>query len=115
HPTGVATLLGGIEVNEAVGAFTTTTPRSRFMVVASPEEALTAYDASTRIYFRSAVRTGLTVIPLSNATGERVAAVAVPATPVVVPETNSPAVVVAATADYTVPKTGITTFKRVYE
>jgi len=80
--------------------------------VASPEDALTAYDASTRIYFRSAVPTGLTVIPLSNATGERVAAVAVPAPPVVVPETNAPAVVVAAPADYTVPMLGIPTFKR---
>jgi len=111
-PTGVATLLGPIEVNNGVGAFTTSTPLSRFMLVASPEDALTAYDASTRIYFRSAVPTGLTVIPLSNATGERVAAVAVPATPVVVPETNAPAVVVAAPADYTVPMLGIPTFKR---
>src|SRR5437016_4686554 len=57
-PTGVATLLGPIEVNNGVGMFTTTTPLSRFMLVASPEDALTAYDASTRIYFRSAVPKG---------------------------------------------------------
>src|SRR5881398_1046345 len=111
-PTGVATLLSPIEVNNGVGAFTTSTPLSRFMLVASREDALTAYDASTRIYFRSAVPTGLTVIPLSNAIGEKVAAVAVPATPVVVPETNAPAVVVAATSDYTVPMLGIPTFKK---
>ena len=35
-----------------------------------------------------------------------------PAPPVVVPETNAPAVVVAAPADYTVPMLGIPTFKR---
>src|SRR5438552_5208667 len=34
-PTGVATLLGPIEVNNGVGAFTTSTPLSRFMLVAS--------------------------------------------------------------------------------
>src|SRR3989449_3445583 len=111
-PTGAPVLLGQIEVNNGIGIFTTTTPLTQFMLVASPETALTAYDASTRIYFRSAVPTGLTVIPLSNAIGERVAAVAVPATPVVVPETNAPAVVVAAPSDYTVPMLGIPTFKR---
>jgi hypothetical protein len=92
-PTGALTLLGPIEVANGIGTFTTTTPLSRFMLVASPDAGLTAYNADTRIYFRSAVPTGLTIIPLTSAVGEQVAAVAVG-------------------SDYTVPMLGIPTFKR---
>ena len=92
-PSGAVSLLGPIQVANGVGEFTTTTPLTRFMLVASPEAALTAYDPNTRIYFRSDVPTGLTVIPLTNAVGETVGAVA------------------AATSDYTVPMLNIGTFK----
>src|SRR5262249_31335267 len=91
-------LLGPIEVANGVGTFTTTAPLTRFMLVASPEASLTAYDANTKIYFRSAVPAGLTVIPITSAVGEQVAAV-VPTEAAVV------------TSDYTVPMLGIPTFK----
>src|SRR5215210_553338 len=39
-PTGAVTLLGPLEVANGVGAFTTTTPLSRFMLISSTEEAL---------------------------------------------------------------------------
>jgi len=97
-PTGAPTLLGQVEVNNGVGTFTTTTPLTQFMLVASPEAALTAYDANTKIFFRSAVPTGLTVIPITSAVGEQVAAV-VPTETVAVP------------SDYTVPMLGIPMFK----
>lgn len=93
-PAGAVTLLGPIEIASGVGTFTTTTPLSRFMLVTSPEAALTAYDASTKIFFRSAVPTGLSVIPLSAPVGEQVAATVVP------------------TSDYTVPMLGIPSFKK---
>jgi hypothetical protein len=55
---------------------------------------LTAYNPDTKIFFRSAVPQGLTVIPLSGATGETVAAVA------------------GSTSEYAVPMLGIPTFKK---
>jgi hypothetical protein len=93
-PTGAVTLLGPVEVANGVGMFTTTTPLSKFMLIASPEENLSAYDPHTKIFFRSAVPAGFTVIPFGQATavGEQVAAVA-------------------PLADYTVPMLGIANFK----
>src|ERR1041385_1699562 len=93
-PTGPSFLLGPITVASGAGTFTTTTPLTRFMLFSSPEDALTAYNADTKIFFRSAVPQGLTVIPLSGATGETVAAVAAP------------------TSEYTVPMLGIPNFKK---
>ena len=97
-PSGAPVLLGQIEVNNGIGTFTTTTPLTQFMLVASPEAALTAYDANTKIFFRSDVPTGLTVIPITSAVGEQVAAVV-------------PTETVALTSDYVVPMLGIPTFK----
>jgi hypothetical protein len=93
-PTGAVSLLGPLEVANGVGEFTTTTPLSRFMLFASPEATLTAYDPNTKIFFRSAVPTGLSVIPLSGPVGEQVAAVVAP------------------TSEYAVPMLGIPTFKK---
>lgn len=93
-PAGVVTTLGPITVANGVGTFTTTTPLTRFMLFASPEADLTAYDPTTRIFFRSAVPSGLSVIPLSAVTGEKVAAAVAP------------------TSDYSVPMLGIPTFKK---
>jgi hypothetical protein len=93
-PTGAVTLLGPVEIANGVGTFTTTTPLSRFMLITSPEAALSAYDANTKIFFRSDVPTGLSVIPLSGPSGEKVAAT------------------VAATTDYAVPMLGIPAFKK---
>jgi hypothetical protein len=93
-PTGAVTLLGPIAVANGVGTFETTTPLSRFMLITSPEAALAAYDANTQVIFRSAVPTGLSVIPLSAAVGEKVAATVAP------------------TTDYAVPMLGIPTYKK---
>lgn len=93
-PTGAVSLLGPIEVANGVGTFTTTTPLSRFMLITSPEATLSAYDANTKIVFRSDVPTGLSVIPLSGPSGEKVAATVEP------------------TTEYSVPMLGIPTFKK---
>src|SRR5215211_2353297 len=72
---GTVTALGPVAISNGVGTLATTTPLSKFMLVASPEGALTAYDANTKIFFRSAVPEGMAVIPLTSAEGEKVAAV----------------------------------------
>ena len=78
---GVVTALGPVTISNGTGTLATTTPLSRFMLVASPEAALTAYDANTRVVFRSAVPEGFTVIPLTtNPSGERVSATTAPTT-----------------------------------
>jgi hypothetical protein len=75
---GVVTALGPVAITNGTGTLMATTPLSRFMLVAAPEPALTAYDANTKVLFRSAVPEGFTVIPLTSAAGETVAAVAAP-------------------------------------
>jgi len=84
---GVVTALGPVAITNGVGTLEAATPLSRFMLVAAPEPALTAYDANTKILFRSAVPEGFTVVPLTTATGETVAAVAAPGA-VVTPTTT---------------------------
>ena len=93
-PTGAVSLLGPIEVANGVGTFTATTPLSRFMLFTAADGTLTAYDTNTKVLFRSAVPQGFTVIPLSGAAGDKVAAVVEP------------------TSDYTVPMLGMATFKK---
>lgn len=79
---GALTSLGPIAVSNGVGTFTTTTPLNKFMLIASPEAALSAYDANTKIFFRSAIPAGYAVVPLSSRgerdggiVGERVSAI----------------------------------------
>jgi len=91
---GAVTLLGPIEVANGVGTFTTTSPLTKFMLVASPEATLATYDANTKVYFRSAAPAGLAVVPISAA-GEKVAAVAEPVK-----------------SEYNVPMLGIPNFKK---
>lgn len=101
-PNGVVTLLGPVEVANGLGTFTTTTPLTRFMLFASPEATLSAYDPNTQIFFRSDVPTGLTVIPIGGgvaAVGEQVATVIAPVGPALI-------------ADYSVPMLGIPSFKK---
>jgi hypothetical protein len=83
---GVVTALGPVAISNGTGTLMATTPLSRFMLVASPEPALTAYDANTKVLFRSAVPEGFTVVPLTTPSGETVAAVAAPGA--VVPKTT---------------------------
>ena len=75
---GVVTAIGPVAISNGTGTLVASTPLSKFMLVASPEPALTAYDANTKILFRSAVPEGFTVIPLTSPAGETVAAVAAP-------------------------------------
>jgi hypothetical protein len=100
-PTGAVTALGPLEIANGVGTFTTTTPMTRFMLIASPDANLTAYDPQTKIFFRSDVPSGLAVIPVGSgaavssgvAVGEQVGATTV-------------------VTDYTVPMLGIPHFKK---
>ena len=111
-PTGAITALGPLEVANGVGTFETTTPMTKFMLVASPEANLTAYDANTKIFFRSAVPAGFAVIPISNdrAVGEQVAAVAtVPNTTVATVPNTTVTTVPNTTVTTTVPNTTVTT------
>jgi hypothetical protein len=75
---GVVTALGPVAISNGAGELAATTPLTKFMLVASPEAALTAYDANTKVFFRSAVPEGFTVIPITSAQGETVAAVGTP-------------------------------------
>src|SRR5215216_308538 len=75
---GMVTALGPVAISNGTGTLAAATPLSRFMLVASPEPALTAYDANTKVLFRSAVPEGMAVIPLTRAEGEKVAATTEP-------------------------------------
>lgn len=114
-PTGVVTTLGPVEIANGLGTFTTTMPLTKFMLVASPEATLTAYDATTKIFFRSAVPTGFTVIPISKdtAVGEQVAAVipttVTPTVTTIVPATVLPTTVTPTVVTTTAPTTVVTT------
>jgi hypothetical protein len=79
--TGAITSLGPVVLSNGTGKFTATTPLSKFMLIAAPDESLTAYDPNAKIYFRSAVPEGFAVIPHStSATGETVGASTTPGT-----------------------------------
>jgi hypothetical protein len=75
---GVVTALGPVAITNGTGTLVATTPLSKFMLFASPEPALTAYDANTKVLFRSAVPEGFTIIPMTSAAGETVSAVGAP-------------------------------------
>ena len=104
---GVVTALGPVAISNGAGTFTGATPLSRFMLVASGEPALTAYDANTKVFFRSAVPEGFAVIPLTSAEGEKVAAVSAPAGATT---TVTPAGTV--TTTYTAPMLNIPSYKK---
>ena len=76
--TGTVTALGPVAVANGTGTLVATTPLSKFMLFASPEGALTAYDPNTKVFFRSAVPEGYTVIPVHREGDEKVAAVGAP-------------------------------------
>ncbi|HKN83162.1 MAG TPA: hypothetical protein VJW17_06995 [Pyrinomonadaceae bacterium] len=106
---GTVTALGPIAVTNGMGELSTTTPLTRFMLIASPETALTTYDPNTKIFFRSAVPQGLAVIPMTtNPSGEKVAATTAPsgATTAVTPSGTQ------VTTTYTAPMLGIPNFKK---
>jgi hypothetical protein len=93
--TGAVTLLGPVVLANGTGKFTTTTPLSKFMLIATPDASLTTYDPNAKIYFRSAVPEGFAVIPVTRSpVGETVAATTTPGTTAsisTVPMLNIPA------------------------
>ena len=91
---GMVSAIGPVTITNGTGTLMASTPLSKFMLIASPEASLTAYDPNTAVVFRSAVPEGFTVIPITNARGETVGAVT---TPVTAPAT-APTVVVPTTA-----------------
>ncbi len=98
-PAGVVTSLGPVEISNGAGTLTTTTPLTKFMLIASPEASLATYDPNTKLFFRSPVPEGLAVIPHSiDPMGEKVAA--------------STAEVSTAAAGYTVPMLNIPAYKK---
>jgi len=93
--SGAVTPLGPITVTQGAGVFDSATPLSKFMLVASPESNLTAYNPET-VFFRSAVPEGFAVIPhTTEPVGEKVGAstadVSTPAAAYTVPMINLPA------------------------
>jgi hypothetical protein len=92
--TGKVTPLGPIAISNGTGTFEAAVPLTKFMLVASPIADLTAYNPETKVIFRSAVPEGFAVIPVTSASGEKVAAVSTPgttSTPMEVPMLNIPA------------------------
>jgi hypothetical protein len=75
---GVVTALGPVAITNGAGTLAATTPLSKFMLFASPEPSLTAYDANTKVFFRSAVPEGFTVVPVARTGDENVTAVGAP-------------------------------------
>src|SRR5690349_15342005 len=75
---GNVTALGPVAIANGTGTLTTTTPLTKFMLFASPESGLTAYDTNTKVFFRSAVPDGYSVIPMHREGNEKVAAVGAP-------------------------------------
>jgi hypothetical protein len=80
-PTGRATLLGPVTVNNGAATLSTTTPLNKFMLVLSPDANLTTFTPETQVVLRSAVPNGYAVLPMGSsgerdgaAVGERVAA-----------------------------------------
>jgi len=95
---GVVTSLGPITVAQGTGDLEVATPLNKFMLVASPETNLTAYNPET-VFFRSAVPEGFAVIPhTTNPVGEKVGA--------------STAEVSTSSAAYTVPMLNIPAYKK---
>jgi hypothetical protein len=102
-PTGRATLLGPVTVNNGAATLSTTTPLNKFMLVLSPDANLTSFTPQTQVVLRSAVPNGYAVVPMGSsgerdgaAVGERVAATTT----------------TGATPAYTAPMLGIPGFRR---
>ena len=113
--TGAVTPIGPVAISNGVGTLSGTVPLTKFMLVASPDASLATYGPSTAVVFRSAVPEGYTVIPVSNARGETVAAVAAPTTaaPTTTVVTPAPATAaVAAQGSYQVAMLNIPRFKK---
>ena len=115
--TGAVTPIGPVTISNGTGTLTSSVPLSKFMLIASPDASLSTYGPSTAVVFRSAVPEGYTIIPISSARGETVAAVAAPATVTAAPATVTAApagstAVVAQQAAYQVAMLNIPAYKK---
>ncbi|HEY3581641.1 MAG TPA: hypothetical protein VGK82_13890 [Pyrinomonadaceae bacterium] len=109
---GTVTALGPVAITNGVGELSTTTPLSKFMLIASPETTLATYDPNTKVFFRSAVPAGMAVVPYhSNPSGEKVSATTQPAGSQVTVTTPTGTQVAAGATTYSAPLLGIPTFK----
>jgi hypothetical protein len=96
---GIVTALGPVVLANGTGKFSATTPLSKFMLIAAPDDNLTVYEPNAKIFFRSAVPEGFAVIPhTTNPVGETVGATSTPGT--------TPA------SAYTVPMLNIPAYKK---
>ena len=102
-PTGKATLLGPIAINNGTATYNTVTPLDKFMLVLSPDSDITTYSPQTRVFFRSAAPQGFAVVPLASY-GERDGAA--------VAERVSATSTSGATPGYAPPMLGIPGFRR---
>jgi len=73
--SGAIVPLGPIAITNGMGTLEATTPLTKFMLVASPQADLAAYDPNTKVLFRSSVPDGYAIVPVTSARGEKVAAV----------------------------------------
>ena len=103
-PTGAVVALGPVDIANGIGTFSTSTPMTRFMLIASPDANLTAYDPNTKIFFRSDVPSGLAVIPVGTSAVVPVVSAAVPV--------GEQVAATQVQTDYTVPMLGIPHFKK---
>lgn len=114
--TGTVTALGPATVSNGAASFNTTTPLSKFMLIASPDAKLTTYDPQAKILFRSAVPAGLAVVPrVVDPVGEKVAATTVAQPTAVVaakPSAGATSAQPLTAVVYTVPMLGIPSFKK---
>jgi len=76
--SGAVTSLGPIAITNGAGTLAAAAPLTKFMLIASPEADLSAYNAETKVLFRSAVPEGYAIVPVTSARGEKVAAVSTP-------------------------------------
>src|SRR5437764_658050 len=102
-PSGKATLLGPVAINNGIATYSTVTPMDKFMLVLSPDANLTTYTPQTHVFFRSAAPQGFAVVPLASY-GERDGAA--------VAERVSATSTSGATPGYVAPMLGIPGFRR---
>jgi hypothetical protein len=102
-PTGKATLLGPVTVNNGTATLSTTTPLNKFMLVLSPDANLATFTPETQVVLRSAVPNGFAVLPMGSS-GERDGAA--------VGERVSATSTAGATPAYSAPMLGIPGFRR---
>ncbi len=109
--TGFVTALGPVVLANGTGKFSTETPLTKFMLIATPDETLAAYDPTAKVFFRSAVPEGFAVIPHTrHPVGEKVAATgAAVTTPSVTTAVTTPTVTTPTIVTPTVTTPSVTT------